>query len=257
MHLDIIVNKVRESLYELFAEKAVDTFRANAAYRDLFQVLGIGPSSRFLYATTNYDTIAEMALKDYGRLPDWGTPPAEGNSGESQLMVHGLIDGLPRYTPVLHLHGRVGWYQQGGRVYSAPVVRHQEGLGTPIVMLPDPDKVYDSDDVINSLWDQFQQALRRAKRVFVLGHSLNDSFLLRALAENVEPFDRLAVSVLADPDGPDGVAESARPVIDKVRTLFGGRVGTIPMRFGGNGATGTEDIAGWTDQLLGDGLLTP
>ena len=42
-------------------------------------------------------------------------------------------------------------------------------------MLPDPDKEYDKDNIINTLWDQFAQALRRAKRVFVLGHSLNNA----------------------------------------------------------------------------------
>jgi hypothetical protein len=257
MHLRSIVNKIRESLYEQFAEKTVDFIRANDAYRALFQLLDLGPGQRLVYATTNYDTIAEAALKEYGRLPDWGQPPGEMNAAEASLVVDGLIDGLPRYTPVLHLHGRVGWYRrEGGRVCSMAVVRHQEGLGIPIVMLPDPDKVYDADDVINSLWDQFQRALRRAKRVFVLGHSLNDRFLLRALTENVQPFDRIAVSVLSDGAGPGGLSEFALPVIDKVRIHFGEAVAIIPMVFGGRGATGAEAIAEWTDRLGRGGLLS-
>lgn len=70
-------------------------------------------------------------------------------------------------------------------------------------MLPDPDKVYDQDDIIIALWQQFGEALARAKRVFVLGHSLNDRYLLRALLQNVQPLDRIAVTVLADPADPE------------------------------------------------------
>jgi hypothetical protein len=54
-------------------------------------------------------------------------------------------------------------------------------------MLPDPAKVYDQDDIIIAMWREFSEALARAKRVFVLGHSLNDQYLLRALVQNEAP----------------------------------------------------------------------
>jgi hypothetical protein len=80
---------------------------------------------------------------------------------ELRLEVSGIIDGIGRYVPVLHLHGRVGWYRRDQRVYVANVIKHDQGFGVPIVMLPDPDKVYDQDDIIISRfteeggWPQF------------------------------------------------------------------------------------------------------
>lgn len=254
-HLDEIVNRIHESLYELFAAKAVDTIRANIAYRELFQRLGVGPIEKFVLATTNYDAIAESAIAEFGRWPDWGQPPQMEPSGESALDVRNLIQGIGRFTPVLHLHGRVGWYRRQGRVFAAGITTHNKQMGIPIVMLPDPEKVYDKDDVINTLWEQFAEALRRAKRVFVLGHSLNDTFLLRALTQNVDPLDRLAITVLADENSPNDVSELATPVVAKVQEVFGHNVDVIPMRFGG-GVDGAEAIAGWTDRLMRGGLLS-
>lgn len=47
---------------------------------------------------------------------------------------------------------------------------------------------------------QFEAALRLARRVFVLGHSLTDRALGDALQRNVLPPERQAVSLLADPE---------------------------------------------------------
>jgi hypothetical protein len=90
--------------------------------------------------------------------------------------------------------------------------------------------VYDQDDVINSLWQQFAEALARAKRVLVLGHSLNDSFLLRALIQNVQPFGRIAVTVLEDEQDQDQPHHSAGPVLAKIsQNLVNAAI--VPMRF--------------------------
>jgi hypothetical protein len=67
-----------------------------------------------------------------------------------------------------------------------------------VVMLPDPDKDYEADPTIQIIWQQFRQALKRAKRVFVLGHSLNDPALVNVITGEVEPRQRLGVAVLAD-----------------------------------------------------------
>lgn len=246
-HLDQIVGKIHESLYEQFARDSVAWIKANMAYTELFRALGIGSKEKFVYATTNYDTIAEDAIREFGRLPDWGRPPQDVQ-GEGGLDVHNLIEGVGRYVPVLHLHGRVGWYRWGGRVFSIDSRQYAPGIGIPIVMLPDPDKVYDKDDIINTLWDQFAEALRRAKRVFVLGHSLNDAYLLQALTLNVDPFDRIAFTVLADETASDRIAESARSVVSTVRENFGVGVDIIPMRFGG-GVDGADGISAWMDRL--------
>jgi hypothetical protein len=169
-HFDEVIGLIRESLYELFADAAVDLDEAAKAYQGLFKALGLGPDSRLVYATTNYDTVGEHSIRRSGALPDWGQPPSLEHEGEARLVVAGLLAGIPRYVPVLHLHGRVGWYRRDGRVYGANVTRHQEGFGVPVVMLPDPEKVYDQDDVIIALWREFSTALARAKRVFEMQH---------------------------------------------------------------------------------------
>ena len=64
----------------------------------------------------------------------------------SRWLCLGSLGAIGRYIPVLHLHGRVGWYRRDNWVYAANITKHQEGLGVPIVMLPDPTKVYDQDD---------------------------------------------------------------------------------------------------------------
>jgi hypothetical protein len=156
---------------------------------------------------------------------------------------------------VLHLHGRVGWFRRpDGQVYASEVTRHQAGFGIPLVMLPDPDKAYDQDDVIIAIWREFSEALARAKRVFVLGHSLNDQFLLRALRQNVQPLDRIAVSVLADEHDHKQSDQSAGPVIAKITSQLG-NAAMVPMRFGSGADEGFIGIRTWTEKLSEGGLI--
>src|SRR5216683_3676486 len=65
-HLDAIIDLIRQSLYEQFAEKASDLVAASSAYLALFRVLGVDTKTPFVYATTNYDTIAEYAIRQFG-----------------------------------------------------------------------------------------------------------------------------------------------------------------------------------------------
>jgi hypothetical protein len=253
-HFDQVTGLIRESLYELFADAAVDLDAAAAAYQGLFGALGLGPDSRLVYATTNYDTVGEHALRRAGALPDWGQPPSLERDGEARVVVEGLLAGLPRYVPVLHLHGRVGWYRRDGRVFAANVIKHQEGFGIPVVMLPDPQKVYDQDDIIIALWREFSTALARAKRVFVLGHSLNDQYMLRALIQNVQPLDRIAVSVLGDDQNPPQPHPSAGPVMAKINQNLG-NAAIIPMRFGTGADEGSAGIRAWTEKLSGNSWI--
>jgi hypothetical protein len=253
-HLDQITGLIYESLYELFADPSVDSGAAASAYQGLFATLGLDADSRFVYATTNYDTIGERAIESAGAMPDWGAPPSVISGGQAFIRANGLLDGLPRYTPVLHLHGRVGWFLRDGRVSETNMPRYQSEFGTPLVMLPDPDKVYDQDDIIIAMWQEFSKALTRAKRVFVLGHSLNDQYLLRALVQNVQPLDRVAVSVLGDDQNPPQPDSSAGPVQTKiVQTL--GTASMIPMRFGRSVDEGFIGIRAWTDKLAANSLL--
>jgi hypothetical protein len=245
--LDQIINAIHESLYELFAEPSLEIQHAQEAYKDLFRILGIDHETQWVYATTNYDVIGESVLARLGYRPDWGEPPQLQPGGNAGLDVDRLIDATRRYVPVLHLHGRIGWYRRtdsNNLAYASNVRRHETGFGIPIVMLPDPNKVYGSEPIINSLWTQFQEALSRAKRVLVLGHSLNDAALMQALIENVKPLNRLAVTVLSEmTDGMD-LHESAKPVMQKLEEM-GPMVANIPMRFGLERWNGEAVLRSW------------
>jgi hypothetical protein len=254
-HFSQMTDLIHKSLYENFAEAAVDLDAAARAYQGLFHSLGLGGAgSRLVYATTNYDTIGEHAIERSGGYPDWGQPPSLENRANYSLVIPGLLDAMPRYVPVLHLHGRVGWYRRDGQVHAANVVKHQQGFGVPVVMLPDPDKIYDQDDVIIAIWREFSEALSRAKRVLVLGHSLHDRYLVRTLVQHVDPLERLAVTVLADQTDPERPDESVASFPAKVAQLLG-NAAIIPMRFGSGEAAGFPAIRTWTDKLASGGLL--
>jgi hypothetical protein len=253
-HLGQMTGLIYESLYELFGDPSADYGAAASAYGGLFATLGLGADSKLVYATTNYDKVGERAIQDAGAMPDWGAPPPVTPGSEVPIRVAGLLDGLPRYTPVLHLHGRVGWFQRDESVYEANVVRYQAEFGAPLVMLPDPDKDYEQDGMIIAMWQEFSSALARAKRVLVLGHSLNDQFLLRALVQNVQPLERIAVSVLGDDQNPPQPHDSAAPVLAKIQQYLGSAA-IVPIRFGRNADEGSVGIRTWTEKLATDGLL--
>ena len=188
-----------------------------------------------------------------GLLPDWGHPNLATNVARPPVRVTNLLDGIPRYVPVLHLHGRVGWYRQTNssgqvEVYVSSNSNHSQGFGVPIVMLPDPNKVYDSDDVISVIWSQFLDALRRAKKVLLLGHSLNDKELVNAIAANVEPLDRVGAVVLAEPE-----VETMKTIQQNL-----GNAGLITMRFGTTDEdeqrSGLENLRQWIARLDEAGL---
>jgi hypothetical protein len=242
-----ITKHLHESLFEEFSSKRINADASAQAYGQLLRKLGIDERSILVYATTNYDMRGELALKYLGRRPDDGQlVELTGSASDPPLDVDNLLTGLPRYTPILHLHGRVGWYRRpGGMVYATNASSHQDGFGTPIVMLPDPNKVYDGDDIINTLWHTFLAALERAKRVFVLGHSLNDTQLIEALRQHVEPLSRIGVAVLSDKAGQE--SESGRQLGERVKTELP-QAGLIPVCFDPEPFIGEEELSDWLSQ---------
>ena len=210
-------------------------------------------TTNWVYATTNYDPIAEMALEQLGYEVDWGEKRQAIGSG-NRVYVDSLVEGMGRARPVLHLHGRVGWFRRdvgSGRIeeYAADVTEYRPDYGTPIVMLPNPKKAYDADGVVASLWAQFENALGRAKRVLVLGHSLNDDALTGALTRNV-PSNRLAVSVLARP-GPAPYPQQLNendPVRNIATQRLSGAV-IVPLRFGDPTLGPSEQLIQWAQRI--------
>jgi hypothetical protein len=230
---DRVLGVIAESLYRLFATPTADLQAASGAYGRLLDALELAPrQSRLVLATTNYDTIGERALADNGWLPDWGEmPPQLFGSAVVPIQVEGILDGMPRYVPVLHLHGCVGWYRKDDQVLPTRANRHDSTYGTPVVVYPDPEKDYGGDLVIAGLWGQFCLALDRAKRVLILGHSLNDRAVLQEVLRRVRPHSRIAVSILADAGNRTEFDSSATDLMERVRTeLSQARI--FPLRFG-------------------------
>ncbi len=258
-HLEQAVNVIRGSLYELFGEARLDLGKAEEAYGGLLQMLRIGKGTHWVYATTNYDAFGEITLNRLGIRVDWGEPAQARSGSDRPVDVEGLVAGLARYTPVLHLHGRLGWYRRTDGVgpigpYAIATTKHDPGYGTPIVVLPNPDKPYESDDVISSLWRQLAGALGRAKRVLVLGHSLNDDAIVQALTDNVEPLERVAVSLLASANTWDEIDPSAQSLLEILRTRLPSAA-MIPIRFGESPDSGKPALDKWFARLNDVGLL--
>jgi len=250
LHLSRITDLIHESLYENFSAESLDLDAAAKAYARLLQDLRLGNADSLVYATTNYDPAGEYAIEQFGGLPDWGAPRQVSDRGSSPLRVDRIIDGLPRYVPVLHLHGRVGWHRspEDGTLHSAEMAHYRPGLGTPIVMIPDPGHAYNTEPVIQLLWDQFEQALRRARRVFVLGHSLNDRALVNSLRRNVSPPHRLAVGILGREDDAAEIDQSAAATMNVLRDCLPGAC-MITVRFGPDPVISAQGVRYWIEGI--------
>jgi len=175
---DVIVT----SLMEQFHHSRLALSDATQAYGALLRIAGLPSGQRLVYATTNYDAIGELALEELGARVDSGEPTRQYGGHATGLNVTRLLEGLGRNTPVLHLHGKAGWYRdKDGRVQVLDVKQHHPSQGVPVVMLPDPAKSYAGDDVLALLWAQFEEAVLNAERVLVVGHSLHDEQLVKVL----------------------------------------------------------------------------
>jgi len=114
--------------------------------------------------------------------------------------------------------------------------------------LPDPEKAYDSEPIIHAIWEQFEQVLRRARRVFILGHSLSDKALVESLKRNIDPLSRLAAGILARDGNPDQIDPSADPMENMVRTSLPSAA-VIPVRFASELLISIREIETWDERL--------
>jgi len=224
-HLSIITDLIRESLQENFSAERINLEAASGSYARLLQDLQVGNTDSLVYATTNYDQAGEYAIERLGGIPDWGAPRRACDGGSPPLRVDRILDGLPRYVPVLHLRGRVDWFS--GRADGTP---------------------QDAGPAVRSLWEQFEQALRRARRVFVLGHSLSDRALVGSLRRNVSPPERLAVGLLARKDDPGHADQSAASTMNVLRDCLPA-ASMITVRFGPDPIVSAHGVRTWTDRI--------
>ena len=174
-----------KSLWREFGLAAIDPELARKAYAGLIDLLGIR-STPFVIATTNYDLAAEVALDLIGLEYTNGFDTA--TIGTRFLRPRNIVDwpnGHRDKVPVLHLHGAVGWYRKPGddRVYYQPPDQEFNAtLGTPAVIAPDPEKDPENDPSVGGIWREFRSALEGATHIVVIGHSLTDEPLVRALS---------------------------------------------------------------------------
>jgi hypothetical protein len=179
--LQAIMASLHHSLYDEFGASRISMPSARAAFAWLLDLLPTG--TRLTIATTNYDRTPEMVLPELGYAPNTGFVRRPGCA--PKLAPDGLVLAVANTeneVAVIHLHGAVGWYQQGGEViehYADQPFRRE--MGVPAVLYPDPDKDPTRDAAVRALWNEFDHALDAATHVLVLGHSLHDTALARRI----------------------------------------------------------------------------
>lgn len=213
--MGMIMRTINESLYEQFGQHRIDDDRAEHAYRGLLSQLGA--KAELIVATTNYDRSAESALDALGYEVDAGFRSRLHRT--PRLEPAGLVEGRGSKTPVIHLHGAVGWYEQKGSVGEHPADQpFNPSLGSPVVLYPDPDKDPTSDATVSELWAEFDTAIEAADGIVVIGHSLHDPPLVRAL-RRVARSKPVVISYCEDADPNWG--ESQVPGSQALRLEFG------------------------------------
>lgn len=175
--MTVIKRAIDTTLYDQFGLARVDDEKAIAAYEELLRPFG---KKEIVLATTNYDRAGESALAALGFQVDTGFRGTHGRT--PQLDPVGLIAGRGERTPVIHLHGAVGWYEKEGAVEDHYADKpYNNSLGSPVVLYPDPEKDPTKDSAVSQLWTEFDFAVEEAEVVVVMGHSLHDSGLVRVL----------------------------------------------------------------------------
>jgi hypothetical protein len=174
----VVMEVLNSTLYEEFGQRQVSYKLARAAYSQVLAEVG---ECRLIVGTTNYDRVAESAIELAGRPTSTGFDGLPGMT--PTLEPEGLVDNAMSATPVIHLHGAVGWYEKDGVVSDHYGDRpYNPTLGTPVVLYPDPEKDPTSDSMVQRLWAEFDRAIDVADLVLVVGHSLHDPALVSALS---------------------------------------------------------------------------
>lgn len=191
-----IVETIRTNLYSNFGYERFDDDLAKSAYEGLLSALAAAGANapHLWFATTNYDCAIEAAF----RLLKFQVMDGFPESGlrtpvlDAQGIAHSSLQSTG-ITPVLHLHGAVGWYAKPtGNIQRLPPDQpYNATLGTPALLLPDNTKSAASLVGGEILWREFEQMLENSTHVMFLGHSLNDKHLV----EVVRRFDKPTVVV--------------------------------------------------------------
>jgi NAD-dependent SIR2 family protein deacetylase len=186
--------RVWESLWENFGRDRIDSEKADSAYTALHALIressGGDQPCYIAHATTNFDTAIEVAIQESKGLELLdGFAPASGNARQRwapNLLTASRLDSDAR-IPVVHLHGAVGWYYDPADrnlVQRRPSDDRLDDRMTPALLLPDDTKRPDLFPApLAEVWEQFIILLREATHVFMIGHSLHDEHLVKAVNE--------------------------------------------------------------------------
>jgi len=236
---DLARTVVFNVIYELFGQSKLAPGSVASAYSWLGSTLGTG--TKLAFATTNYDTAIELgfANSQYHAVSGENTDAL----GQTTVVVDELINCRSTEIPVLHLHGKLGWYlRPDGRIEGIrPDGRFDLNYGEPAMLLPDLDKDYSLSGFATTLWQQLDQLLARAERVLVLGHSLHDKRLVAAIRASGPP-GRVGVCFHRN-----GQGQANRPEVDRLNSLVHG-AHFIPMVFG---PTPDYDAEAWESWIRG------
>lgn len=196
----VLNQRIWESLWENFGRDRVDSEKADNAYgalHDLIRESSDGGAPCYIaHATTNFDTAIEVAIQESTRpnteLLD-GFTPGSGNARPRwapNLLTANRLDSDGR-IPVVHLHGAVGWYYDPNNrnlILRRPSDDGYDDRLTPALLLPDDTKRPDLFTTpLAEVWEQFIILLRQATHVFMIGHSLHDEHLVKAINEAKVP----------------------------------------------------------------------
>lgn len=244
-----LMDSVNNTLFTLFGAKAIDE---RAAIETYSQLLALFPSLGLSVVTTNYDPAAEIALSGLGFSPDTGFRRVPGRA--PVLDPDGLVQraaGQDSATPVIHLHGAVGWYEHDGAVHEHYHDQPFDAkLGRPVVLYPDPEKDPTRDAVVQTLWREFDSALEISTHVLVIGHSLHDGALINKLRQAVNSC-HVAISIYGGPGGPTAGGSSQETIHDEVERmskLVPGPVSFPAIDFAPAPNSVLDDIALWVAQ---------
>jgi hypothetical protein len=181
--VEAVTEALRTSLYRNFGAARIDANKSRAAFGRLLKPLG--DECKLVVATTNYDPSVEIALEQLGYqvLDGFQRPGARLTPVLNPASFRTWTERAGRDVPVMHLHGAVGWYrrQDGAVIQQAADQDYNATLGVPVVLPPDPNKDPLNDANVSALWAVLTTELAAASGILVVGHSLHDPALVRAL----------------------------------------------------------------------------
>jgi hypothetical protein len=200
-NIESLNQQLWESLWRNFGRRRVDGKKAGAAYGALHDLIREsrgedGSPCYIAHVTTNFDPAIEMAI---GVSTYPSTEPLDGFAASTgygrprwapNLLTTGRANSDGR-IPVVHIHGAVGWYfdpDDENVIQRRPSDDDFDPRLSPALLLPDDTKRPDLFPVpLIQVWEQFQILLREATHVFVMGHSLHDTYLVNAIKDAAKP----------------------------------------------------------------------